>query len=174
MKGSVHLAKPSEELRDAYFSFYEEWKNSGERIVPWVVEKDPSDFEAYLNYLREEESADNLPPGWVANSTYWLVNEEGRIAGAVNIRHDLNEKLRNSGGHIGYGVRPSERRKGYATAILAKALEKTKELGIARVLVVCDRGNTASEKTILKNGGVLESEFTESDGNVVRRFWIEP
>lgn len=66
--------------------------------------------------------------------------------GAVNIRHRLNEKLLNSGGHIGYGIRPSERRKGYASVLLALTLEITRDMGLNKVLLVCDKGNVASEK----------------------------
>lgn len=74
---------------------------------------------------------------------------------------------------MGYGIRPTERQKGYATQLLAMALEKTKELGIRKVLVVCDEDNIASEKTIVKNGGIPDTSFTEDDGNIVKRFWIE-
>jgi predicted acetyltransferase len=77
------------------------------------------------------------------------------------------------GGHIGYGIRPSERRKGYANNILSAALEITKEWGLQKVLVVCDKGNIGSEKTIVKNGGILELEYIEENGNTIRRFWIE-
>ncbi|UUZ86883.1 GNAT family N-acetyltransferase [Paenibacillus sp. P26] len=108
----------------------------------------------------------------VPHTTYWLVNEEKKVLGAVNIRHRLNAKLLNSGGHIGYGIRPSERRKGLATALLHLALQKTRELGLDQVLVVCDKGNIGSERTILKNGGVFDSEYMEPNGNIVRRFWI--
>lgn len=173
MAAQVHLATPSMEWREAYMAFYQEWKQSGERIVPWIVDKDPTDFAAYVRFLQDESLGANLRPGWVATSTYWLVNEQGKIAGAVNIRHGLTDKLLETGGHIGYGVVPSQRRKGYATQILAQSLQKARELGITRVLVTCDRGNAGSEKTIVKNGGVFESEFIEADGNVVRRFWIE-
>lgn len=173
MANQVFLAKPTIELRDAYISFYEEWKESNENMVPWVISKDPSDFEDMLQFLAESEIEEHIPAGWVPSSTYWLVDEEQKVVGAVNIRHGLTEKLLNCGGHIGYGIRPSERRKGYATAILALALQKTEELGIDRVLVCCDKENIGSERTILKNGGVFESEFIEDDGNVVRRFWIQ-
>ncbi|MFC5773030.1 GNAT family N-acetyltransferase [Ectobacillus antri] len=168
----MRLVKPTRDLQSAYLSFYEEWKASGETMVPWVISKDPSDFEEMLRFLREGELVECLPPGWVPASTYWLVDGE-KVVGAVNIRHALTEQLLNCGGHIGYGVRPSERRKGYATHILALALEKTKELGIDRVLVCCDEDNIASERTILKNGGVFESMFIEDDGNAVKRFWIQ-
>lgn len=105
--------------------------------------------------------AKNLPENWVPDSTFWLVTDNNRVVGAVNIRHGLSEKLFNCGGHVGYGIRPSERRKGYATKLLALALEKTKELGINKVLVVCDQSNLASERTIIKNGGKQDASFTE-------------
>jgi predicted acetyltransferase len=84
----------------------------------------------------------------------------------------LNEDLLNSGGHIGYGIRPSERRKGYGAKMLALALEKCREFHIERALVTCDRDNIASAKTARKNGGVFENECIEGDGNIVRRYWI--
>ncbi|GAA3401270.1 GNAT family N-acetyltransferase [Paenibacillus hodogayensis] len=170
----VRLVRPAEEYREQYVSFYEEWRSSGEDIVPWVVERAPDDFTAMLDFLYAEDSEEKLfTPGWVPHSTYWLVDEGDQVVGAVNIRHRLNEKLLNSGGHIGYGIRPSARRKGYASVLLRFALQKTKELGLDKVLVVCDKENTGSEKTILKNGGRLESEYRDEDGNVLRRFWIE-
>ena len=93
------------------------------------------------------------------------------FVGAVNIRHYLNESLYKSGGHIGDGIRPSERKKGYATAMIGLALEKCKELGINKVLMTCDKTNIGSAKSIINNGGVLESEF-EEDGVVEQRYWI--
>jgi predicted acetyltransferase len=80
--------------------------------------------------------------------------------------------LLNSGGHIGFGVRPSFRRKGYATILLSLILQYVKKIGFDKVLVVCDKGNIGSEKTIMKNGGKFESEFIEENGNIIRRFWI--
>jgi len=173
MEQQLQLVKPAQEYYDEYVSFYEEWKNSKEPIVPWVVDKEPYDFAAYLHFLESEVDENILPADFVPHTTYWLRREDGRIVGAVNIRHRLNDRLLRVGGHIGYGIRPSERQKGYATAILAMSLDITRELGLKKVLVVCDSWNTASEKTILKNGGVLESDYTEEDGNVVRRYWIE-
>ena len=93
------------------------------------------------------------------------------IVGAVNIRHHLNEALLLNGGHIGDGVRPSERRKGIATKMIALALEECKKLGICKVLMVCDRDNIDSAKSIRNNGGVLENEV-EVDGVVEQRYWI--
>ena len=168
----VKLVKPSVDLKPAYLSFYEEWKASEEEMIPWVIGKDPTDFEGMVSSLLEAEKGIGLPEGWVPDSTYWLIDEEYRILGVVNIRHTLTNHLMNAGGHIGYGIRPSERQKGYATEILRLALEKTRELGINRVLVVCDAINIGSEKTIRKNGGVEDNDFVEDDGNVIKRYWI--
>ena len=97
---------------------------------------------------------------------------DSKIVGTINIRYKLNDYLLRIGGHIGYGIRPSERCKGYATKMLALALEKCRELGIDKALVTCDKDNLGSAKTIINNGGVLENEYTESDGNIVQRYWI--
>jgi predicted acetyltransferase len=173
MANGVFISKPSAEYHDEYIAFYEEWKESKETMIPWVIGKDPSDFEGMLQFLRDSENEENIPATWVPSSTYWLIDEEKKVVGAVNIRHQLTEKLLHSGGHIGYGIRPSERRKGYATKLLSLALEKAKELGIQKALVVCDEDNIGSERTILKNGGAFESTYVKDDGNAVKRFWIE-
>lgn len=169
----VRLVKPSILYKDAYMRFYQDWINSQEDMVPWVIKRDPSDFNAYIKFLYSQDSEDKVSDiDWVPHSSYWLLDEKNEIVGAVNIRHKLNEKLYNSGGHIGYGICPRERRKGYATALLALSLQKLHDLGIERALLVCDKGNEGSERIILKNGGVFESEFVESNENIVKRFWI--
>ncbi|BFT72279.1 GNAT family N-acetyltransferase [Paenibacillus sp. P36] len=175
MRNSIRLVQPSAEYKDEYISFYEDWIASGEDIVPWTVEKEPYDFTVMLNFLYSQDSEEKITDGrFVPHSTYWLLDDDsGMIIGAANLRHRLNEKLLNSGGHIGYGIRPSARRKGYATQLLALTLERMKEMGLNNVLLVCDKGNVASERTILKNGGKFESEYVEDHGNVVRRFWIQ-
>ncbi|EEM70506.1 MULTISPECIES: GNAT family N-acetyltransferase [Bacillus cereus group] len=170
---NVSLLTPTTDLQEEYLDFYNEWKDSGETMIPWVITKDPSNFPAMVQELLDAHNGINVPESWVPDSTYWLVTDHNRIIGAVNIRHSLTEHLFNAGGHIGYGIRPSERRKGYATKLLALSLEKAKELNITKALVVCDEVNTASEKTILHNGGLRDEDFIEEDGNVVRRFWIE-
>lgn len=86
-----------------------------------------------LAFLQRNEQGIDIPEGWVKDSTYWLLTESQQIVGAVNIRHELNDKLFNSGGHIGYGIRPGERQSGYGSEILRLSLEKTRELGITRV-----------------------------------------
>lgn len=170
---NIRLIKPDKDLESEYLLFYWEWKESNEDMVPWVISKDPSDFQSMLKFLSDNEQGIGLPEGWVPDSTYWLINEQNKILGVVNIRHKLTEFLYNAGGHIGYGIRPSERRNGYATKMLQLSLVEARKLGIEEVLVVCDADNVASEKTIIKNGGKLDVNFVEEDGNVIKRFWIK-
>jgi predicted acetyltransferase len=169
----LSLIKPTVDLKEEYLSFYQEWLDSKEDMIPWIIKKDPSNFEPMVQFLNDNEEGHNLREGLVPDSTFWLINQDKRILGAVNIRHRLNEALVNRGGHIGYGIRPSERRKGFATKLLFLSLEKAKELGISKALVVCDEHNIGSYKTIINNGGIADSDFIEDDGNVIKRFWIE-
>ena len=95
------------------------------------------------------------------------------LLGAVNVRLYLNDYLYQCGGHIGDGIRPSERRKGYATEMIRLALIECKKIGIDRVLMVCDKTNIGSAKSIMNNGGILENEFIDEDGNINQRYWID-
>lgn len=83
----------------------------------------------------------------------------------------MNEYLLSYGGHIGYSVRRSERKKGYATEMLKLALKECEGLGITKVLLTCDKDNIASAKTIIKNEGILENEVQE-EGGITQRYWI--
>ena len=110
--------------------------------------------------------------GRVPDSTFFCLDVDRNIfVGAINIRHYLNESLLYTGGHIGDGIRPSERRKGYATAMIGLGLEECKKLGITKVLMTCDKDNIGSAKSIMNNGGILEDEVVE-DGVVEQRYWI--
>lgn len=160
------------ELQAEYLSFYQEWKKNGEAMVPWVISKDPTNFQEMLQFLIAEQKGENLPEHRAPSSTFWLINENKSVIGAVNIRHRLTEQLLQNGGHIGYGIRPSERQKGYATKLLALSLEKAKQLGIRKALVVCNKSNIGSEKTILNNGGVSDSDYIDEHGNIIKRYWI--
>ena len=122
------------------------------------------------------------PSDWIghikkqSDLQYIFVREEDeKIVGMLQIRPVFNEYLEKYGGHIGYSVAPSERRKGYAVMMLGMALPKCAELGIGRVLVTCDKDNEASRRTILDNGGIYESVVYEPDeGIYVERYWIVP
>lgn len=152
----------------------DEWKadqerNHTDRSPGAIFKYDYHDFDFYLTHLELKEPKD----GRVPTSVFFLLDEErNRLLGAVDIRHYLNEFLLREGGHIGDGIRPSERRKGYGTEILRLALIECRKLGIERVLVTCYKDNVGSAKAIQKNGGVLENEYVNEDGKVDQRYWI--
>lgn len=130
-------------------------------------------FESYLTMLKEMKEGINLPENYVPASTLFAF-EGDVIVGKVSVRHELNQHLLNVGGHVGYGVLPEFRRRGYATKMLKAALDYCKTLKIDRVLITCDESNLPSEKVILKNGGVLENTFDPEDGSSKKkRFWVE-
>ena len=148
----------------------DEWTMTGEKIIPYAIRKtDYHDFEKYLASLEVKEPREGLVP----DSTFFCLDtDRDIIVGAVNIRHCLSEQLLLNGGHIGDGIRPGERRKGYATRMIALALEKCRELNIHKVLMVCDKENVGSAKSIIKNGGILENEIV-IDGVTEQRYWID-
>ncbi|MBQ4591095.1 MAG: GNAT family N-acetyltransferase [Clostridia bacterium] len=166
----LKLVKLTEEYRPQLCGMMDEWTASGEKIIPWAIRKcDCHDFPAYLDSLEVRES-DGIH---VPDSTFFCLDTDRNIfVGAVNIRHCLNERLLFSGGHIGDGIRPGERGKGYGTKMIALALEECDRLGIREVLMCCDKDNPSSARTIVKNGGVLENEVT-AGGTVIQRYWIK-
>ena len=169
---NLKLVKLTEEYRPQLFEMMDEWTATGEKIIPWVIRRnDYHDFENYMNNL---EVKPGNPESLVPDSTFFCLDTDRNIfVGAVNIRHYLNEGLLKNGGHIGDGVRPSERRKGIATAMIGLALEECRKLGIDRVLMVCLKSNIGSAKSIINNGGVLENEILTDEGEIDQRYWIE-
>ena len=132
-----------------------------------------SSIEIWFEELKKRSCEDTVPKGLVPSSTYLAVREKDNyIVGMIDIRHYLNEYLTQVGGHIGYGVRKTERNKGYAKQMLKLALEKCKELKIKKVLITCDEDNIASEKVILSANAKLE-DIRNVDGENKKRFWIE-
>jgi len=167
----LRLVKLTKENYPLLTDMMDEWTASGEKIVPYAIRKaDYRDFDRYLPSLEVGHDRDE---SLVPDSTFFCLDDErGIYVGAVNIRHRLNEGLLLNGGHIGDGVRPSERRKGIATRMIALALEECRKLGIRRVLMVCDRNNIGSAKSIMNNGGILENEIIV-DGVTEQRYWID-
>jgi predicted acetyltransferase len=172
---ALKLIKLTEEYKDELIGMIEEWKADQEQnhtdCSPWAIfRNDCHDFDYYLEHLENKSTTG----GWVPDSVFFLLDDErNRLLGAVNIRHYLTDALLKDGGHIGDGIRPSERRKGYATKMIHLALEECRKLGIDRVLMICNKDNIGSARSIIRNGGVLENEITDPDGSVLQRYWIQ-
>lgn len=131
------------------------------------------DFGDYLALLDDATRGHRVPAQHVA-STFLVGDVGGELVGRVSIRHELTEFLRNVGGHIGYGVLPAHRRKGYATEMLRQALDVARARGLPRVLVTCDESNIPSRKVIERCGGVLDSVYTGPEVSEPKlRFWID-
>lgn len=127
----------------------------------------PDGFATYVRALLDDERTDiERPDGLVPATTLWFV-EGAEYLGRLAIRHELTPFLLEQGGHIGYDVRPSARRRGHATAMLAASLPFAREIGLERVLVTCDTDNEASRRVIENNGG----EFEDQRLNKLR-YWI--
>lgn len=170
----LKLIEPTIALREEFLAMVKEYLAAGEQSEDWRFEQALGNFEAYVKKFHDYSLGKNLPEGWVPDSTYWLVENERKVLGQSSLRHRLRPALAKRGGHIGYYIRPSERRRGYGTVILRLTLTKAEELGLKRVLVTCDDGNIASVRIIEKCGGVL-SDKVMVEGYVAptRRYWID-
>ncbi len=166
---NMKLVKLSYEYKQQLFDMMEEWLLVEQDFSPYMIRRnDYHDFDYYLANLEIKKEQD----GRVPDSTFFCLDTDRNIfVGAINIRHYLNEELLYTGGHIGDGIRPSERRKGYATAMIGLGLEECRKLGITKVLMTCDKDNIGSARSIMNNGGVLENEVME-DGVLEQRYWI--
>ncbi len=173
----LRLATPRWELLAAYLEMTDIAFAAGETgdgytlIDPLATRRNP---EAFLARATDLERGRNLPPGYVAMGTRWLLDAAGKLVGETRIRHALNADLEVEGGHIGYFIHTHHRGKGYGNAILALGLIELRRLGIDRVLVTCNADNDGSQCIIKRNGGVFR-RFTTSprSGKQVMTFWIE-
>lgn len=127
-------------------------------------------FVDYVRMVEDHRHGRSIDPEWV-ESTWLLADVDGAVVGRASIRFELNDYLLAQGGHIGYGVRPSHRRRGYATEILRQSLVVARAGGVQDVLVTCDDDNVGSVRAIEANGGILEN-VVEIDGVPLRRYWI--
>jgi predicted acetyltransferase len=163
------LIEPTQELIAEFLDMAEEYRAGGDDLYKSALE----DFSAYLQQALNFAAGVNLKFGLVRANEYWLVDGR-RIIGRSKLRHWLTPALEHEGGHIGYGIRASARRKGYGTLILRLTLERAKIFGLHRVLVTCDTDNTGSAKIIEKNGGRLAGRVVSNrTGKQVSQYWIE-
>jgi predicted acetyltransferase len=170
----MKLIDPTATLEASHASLVNEFRERDEPLIPWIIGEPYGTFAEYVATLLRARDGVGLSAGFVPHSTFWLVDGAGEIVAVSNLRHELNETLRAHGGHIGYGVRPSVRGRGYATELLRLTLIEARRLGIERALVTCDKFNAASARVIEKNGGKLEDErFVPELNKTIGRYWIE-
>ncbi len=168
------LLKPTEEYADQIMECKREYlavNSSMDGCGPIRRTDDPKE---YLKLCAIEEDPETCPAPLVPATQFMLVRKsDDKVVGFLQVRHKFSDYLKKYGGHIGYSVRPSERRKGYAKEMLRMALPFCREIVLDKVLITCNYDNIGSEKTILANGGVYESTVTEPNGKKLKRFWIE-
>lgn len=167
----LKIIKYSEIQEPQFIEYIQEWEKNGENAIPSVTNRNNRSFPELLNRWALEETDEVYATGFVPASLFFLTDGNHRILGAIHLRHALNEKLLHQGGHIGYGIRPSERGKGYATLLLKMFLKEKKVRELKKVLITCDDKNIPSFKTIENCSGVLWDKVEEG-GKIVRRYWI--
>lgn len=173
----IELVRPTPDLFDSWAAAVREF---GEGHIagagmpaPVIPDRATLDVLAMKAKLRADPHAE-LPEGTVRDDLYWIV-DAGEVVGFFSLRHALTEYLREVGGHIGYSVRASRRRQGYAAAALRLGLDRAREIGLSRVLITCDDDNVGSYRTIESAGGVLQDVSDKSDYGrpLLRRYWIQ-
>lgn len=169
------LVKPDMSMAEEIMSYRQEMIEANSSMDGTGSLRTYENAQEWIEFVREMEDAKKIPSYLVPGTQYLYVREsDGRIVGMIQLRHCLNEYLRKFGGHIGYSVRPSERRKGYATQMLAEILPICRRMELGRVLVTCLQENEGSRRVILKNGGIYESVAYEPRKNLLlERYWIE-
>lgn len=166
------LVELTKDLKQQFMDYIKEWHQNNQQPIPSATSLSDRSFEELLDNLDFEKSDGVYEKGLVPATLYCLVDNNNRIYGCIHVRHELNDFLTNFGGHVGYGVRPSERGKGIAVTMFDMLRPRLKELRINKALLTCDKTNIASAKTIVKCGGRLENEVPKEDG-ITQRYWIE-
>lgn len=167
------LIKPSEEYIEEIRNYRQELLDHGGPSHGDSGLRKFDDLYAWISHCRLMEYKETIPNPNLVEAEQWMLVRKNNpyILGMINFRHYLNDYLAEYGGHIGYGVRPSERRKGYGKTMLQLCLERCREYGLTKVLITCKTDNVASKRTILSCGGEFERIAHEKDYDL-ERYWI--
>lgn len=172
--GDFFLTEPSEVYAEQIREYRQDFLDAGSSMDGCGPLRKCEDPITYISECRKCTAPETLPEGLVIATQFLYVRKsDDCVVGMTQVRHYFNDYLSRFGGHIGYSVKPSERRKGYATSMLHAVLPYCREIGLDKILIACLDGNTGSEKTILNNGGIYESTVYEpGKTRGLKRFWI--
>lgn len=170
----IRIIKPTLEYADDIMAYRKEFIESGDSMDGCGKLRSCETAEEWLKEIERYSNASTCPTDKVPSYTYIALRlSDKRIVGICDLRHHINHPVLSLwGGHIGYSVRPNERRKGYAKEMLRLVLKEARAFGLERVMITCNSDNIASEKTIIANGGVFEKDVIV-DNEVIKRYWIE-
>ena len=169
MKENLKLIEPTSLYETEFREMATEWKEKGDDKFKEAF----GNFATYIETLRNQKKPDEINTNIVPGCTYWLIAENHRILGTSRLRYWLLPHLEKEGGHIGYDIRPLERRNGYGTRLLALTLIEARNVGLKEVLITCDRDNLGSVRIIEKNDGeYIDRVISDRTGKQVNRYRI--
>lgn len=168
------LIRPTSKYADQIMEYRQEFLDAGDSMDGTGSLRRIEKPEEYIKICEDYEDPEKVPSYLVSATQFLFIRiSDNRLVGMIQVRHRFNDYLEKYAGHIGYSVRPSERRKGYAKEMLRMTLPFCREIGLQKVLITCNDGNIGSERTILANGGVYESTVYEpNEKQSLKRFWI--
>lgn len=170
----IKLIKPTLEYANDIMEYKKEFLECGDTMAGCGSLKECSIAAEWIKENELRENSKTIASDKVSSSAYIAVRmSDNKIVGMINFRHHINHPILGTwGGHIGYSVRPCERKKGYAKEMLRQVIINCKNYGLDKILVTCNKENIGSKRTIIANGGVFE-KYIEVDGDTMERYWIK-